>query len=243
MTLEGKVVFISGASRGIGLGIARAFAKQKAHLILNARRPIANTIIDELKREGVDVLVTLGDVSSFEETKAMVKTAKDHFGKIDILINNAGITKDQLILRMSEADFDDVYQINLKGTFNLTRHIVPLMLKQKNGAIINLSSVVGLSGNIGQSNYAATKSGVIGFTKSIAQEVAAKGVRCNAIAPGYIQTDMTDQLSDDIKESICQKIPQKRIGNVEDIAQAAIYLAQATYVTGQVLSVNGGMYM
>ncbi|MBF0780892.1 MULTISPECIES: 3-oxoacyl-[acyl-carrier-protein] reductase [unclassified Granulicatella] len=243
MTLKDKVIFISGSSRGIGLGIARIFAQNGAHVVLNGRKEIASDIIQELENYGVKVRVLLGDVSSFEETKRMIATIKDEFGRLDILVNNAGITRDQLLLRMSEEDFDDVYAINLKGTFNLTKHAIALMLKQKSGTIINITSVVGLAGNAGQVNYASSKAGIIGLTKATAKEVAARGITCNAIAPGYIKTEMTQQLSEKTKESIIQSIPARSIGTVDDIAQAALYLAQAKYVTGQVLSVNGGMYM
>lgn len=243
MTLKEKVVFVTGSSRGIGLGIAREFAKQGANIVLNGRSEIAEELVNELKSYGVDVLVLLGDISSFEGTKKMIATIKEKLGRLDILVNNAGITRDQLLLRMSEADFDDVYAINLKGTFNLTKHAVALMLKQKSGAIINLTSVVGLAGNVGQANYAASKAGIIGLTKAVAKEVAARGITCNAIAPGYIATEMTEHLAQETKDKIIESIPQKTIGSVEDIAQAALYLAQAKYVTGQVLSVNGGMYM
>lgn len=243
MELKGKTVFVTGSSRGIGYEIAVAFAKEGANIVLNARRPIEQPLLDRIKAFGVEVLVLLGDVSVFDEAKEMIQHASKHFGSLDVLVNNAGITRDQLLLRMNEEDFDSVYNINLKGAFNMSRHAVPILLKQKSGTIINVTSVVGQAGNIGQVNYAASKAGMIGLTKSVAREVALRGVTCNAIAPGYIETDMTADLSDKVKEAMVESIPLKRMGQSSDVAQAAIYLAKASYVTGQVLSVNGGMYM
>lgn len=243
MSLKDKTVLITGSSRGIGRAMAVAFAKEGANVVLNARGAIAPELISEIESYGVKTLVVLGDVSDFNWAKETVKTIKDTFGTLDVVINNAGITRDQLLLRMSEEDFDVVQDINLKGAFNLLRHAAPLMLKQRSGSIINVSSVVGQAGNIGQVNYSASKAGLIGMTKSAARELAARGVTVNAIAPGYIESDMTDVLSEDVKNAMIQTIPLGRIGQAEEIAQAAIYLAQAKYVTGQVLAVNGGMYM
>lgn len=243
MSLKNKTVLITGSSRGIGRALAVAFAKEGANIVLNARGAIAPELISELESYGVKTLVLLGDVSDFNWAKGTVKTIKDTFGTLDVVINNAGVTRDQLLLRMSEEDFDIVQDINLKGSFNLLRHAAPLMLKQRSGSIINISSVVGQAGNIGQVNYSASKAGLIGMTKSAARELAARGITVNAIAPGYIESDMTDVLSQEVKEAMLETIPLGRIGQAEEIAQAAIYLAQAKYVTGQVLAVNGGMYM
>lgn len=243
MSLKDKTVLITGSSRGIGRAIAVAFAKEGANVVLNARGAIAPELIAEVESYGVKTLVVLGDVSDFNWAKEAVKTIKQTFGTLDVVINNAGITRDQLLLRMSEEDFDVVQDINLKGAFNLLRHAAPLMLKQRSGSIINVSSVVGQAGNIGQVNYSASKAGLIGMTKSAARELASRGVTVNAIAPGYIESDMTDVLSEDVKNAMIETIPLGRIGQAEEIAQAAIYLAQAKYVTGQVLAVNGGMYM
>lgn len=243
MSLKEKTVLITGSSRGIGSAMAVAFAKAGANVVLNARGAIAPELISEIESYGVKTLSVLGDVSDFNWAKETVKTIKETFGTLDVVINNAGITRDQLLLRMSEEDFDVVQNINLKGTFNLLRHAAPLMLKQRSGAIINVSSVVGQAGNSGQVNYAASKAGLIGMTKSAARELATRGVTVNAIAPGYIESDMTDVLSEEIKNALIENIPLGRIGQAEEIAQAAIYLAQAKYVTGQVLAVNGGMYM
>lgn len=241
--LKQKTVFVTGSSRGIGKEVAIAFAKAGANIVLNARSQVSEDLVNDIKSYGVEVLVLLGDVSSFTESKEMIEAAKAHFGTLDVLVNNAGITKDQLLIRMSEEDFDTVNDINLKGTFNMCRHAVPIFLKQKSGSIINMSSVVGEMGNIGQVNYVSSKAGVIGLTKAIAREVGARGITCNAITPGFIETDMTDELSETVKETMLANIPLKRFGQAEDVAQAAVFLAQAKYVTGHVLSVNGGLYI
>ncbi|MBS4761594.1 3-oxoacyl-[acyl-carrier-protein] reductase [Carnobacteriaceae bacterium zg-ZUI252] len=243
MSLKNKTVFVTGSSRGIGKAIAVAFAKEGANIVLNARTNVSQELVAEIESYGVQTLVLLGDVSDFNWAKESVKTIKDTFGTIDVVVNNAGITRDQLLLRMSEDDFDVVQGINLKGAFNILRHVAPVMLKQRSGAIINVSSVVGQAGNIGQVNYSASKAGLIGMTKSAARELASRGVTVNAIAPGYIESDMTDVLSEDVKKAMIESIPLKRIGYADEIAQATLYLAQAKYVTGQVLAVNGGMYM
>ncbi|NEW62191.1 3-oxoacyl-[acyl-carrier-protein] reductase [Granulicatella sp. zg-ZJ] len=242
-SLKGKTVFITGSSRGIGKEIAISFAKEGANIILNARSHVSEDVVSEITSYGVQCAVVLGDVSQFNQAKEMIKIAHETFGSLDVLVNNAGITKDQLLLRMSEEDFDNVLNINLKGTFNMIRHAVPILLKQRSGSIINVSSVVGLTGNVGQVNYAASKAGIIGLSKAVAKEVAPRGITCNVIAPGYIDTDMTDILNEDVKKAMIDTIPLKRIGQAQEVAQAAVYLAKASYVTGQVLSVNGGMYM
>ena len=241
--LENKTVVITGSSRGIGKALAIAFAKEGANIVLNARKPVPTELIDELEGYGAKTLVVLGDIQHLEEAKTLIHSAKETFGSVDVLINNAGITKDGLIMRMSEADFDDVINVNLKGTFNTIQQASSIMLKQKEGTIINLASVVGLTGNAGQANYAASKAGVVGLTKSVARELASRGITCNAIAPGFIETDMTDVLSDKVKELTVSQIPLKKLGQVEDIARTAIFLATNKYITGQVINVDGGMVM
>lgn len=190
-----------------------------------------------------DLYAGQGDVSDFAFAADMMKKVKKELGSVDILVNNAGITKDMLLMRMTEEQFDSVIQTNLKGTFNMIRHASSIMLKQRSGAIINMSSVVGVMGNVGQANYAASKAGIIGLTKSTAKELAARGVTCNAIAPGFVETDMTAALSEDLQKQMLETIPLKRYGQVDDIAQAAVFLAKNTYITGQVLHVDGGMCM
>lgn len=243
MELTNKTVFITGSSRGIGWGIAKAFAKAGANIVLNGRKEIPAEKVAEIEAFGVKCTSICGDISSFEEAGKMIKECEETLDSIDILINNAGITKDQLLLRMKPEDFDAVMDINLKGTFNMTQQVLKKMMKKRAGAIINLSSVVGLIGNVGQSNYAASKAGVIGFTKAVAREVAPRGITCNAIAPGFIKTDMTDELNDKVKEQMEGQIPLKCFGSVEDVANAALFLAKNKYITGQVLNVDGGMVM
>ena len=200
---------------------------------------------NEIKALGVEVLRVKGDISNISDVENLINTAKEKFGKIDIMVNNAGITKDTLILRMKEEDFDSVINVNLKGVFNCLKTITPVMVKQREGKIINLSSVVGLSGNAGQVNYAASKAGVIGMTKSLAKEVGARGITVNAVAPGFIETDMTEVLGDKFKEEAKKAIPLKRLGKPEDVANVVAFLASedANYITGQVIQVDGGMVM
>ena len=243
MDLKGKVTFITGSTRGIGLAIAKAFAQEGANIVLNGRSTISAELIAEIEAFGVKCIGVSGDISDFEEAGRMIQETQEKLGPITILINNAGITNDKLMLRMKPEEFDQVLKINLVGTFNMTQQVLKKMLKQREGAIINLSSVSGLIGNVGQANYAASKAGVVGFTKSVAREVAPRGITCNAIAPGFIQTDMTDVLSDKVKEQVTQNIPLQRFGQVEDIAQTAIFLAKNPYITGQVINVDGGLVM
>ncbi|MBO0441482.1 3-oxoacyl-[acyl-carrier-protein] reductase [Enterococcus sp. DIV0212c] len=243
MELKGKNVFVTGSTRGIGKAVALAFAKEGANVVLNGRGEISAELIAEVESFGVKCIGISGDIASFESAGQMIQATIDSLGSIDILINNAGITNDKLLLRMSEEDFTSCIQINLTGTFNMTQQAIKRMMKQRSGRIINMSSVSGLIGNIGQANYAASKAGVIGFTKSVAREVAARGITCNAIAPGFIETEMTDVLSDKVKEQMNQQIPLQKFGQVEDIANAAIFLAKSPYVTGQVLNVDGGLVM
>ena len=243
MDLKGKVTFITGSTRGIGLAIAKAFAQAGANIVLNGRSAISAELIAEIEAFGVKCIGVSGDISDFEEAGRMIQETQEKLGPITILINNAGITNDKLMLRMKPEEFDQVLKINLVGTFNMTQLVLKKMLKQREGAIINLSSVSGLIGNVGQANYAASKAGVVGFTKSVAREVAPRGITCNAIAPGFIQTDMTDVLSDKVKEQVTQNIPLQRFGQVEDVAQTAIFLAKNPYITGQVINVDGGLVM
>lgn len=243
MNLQGKVAFVTGSTRGIGLEIAKAFAKEGANIVLNGRSTISPEQIAEIEAFGVNCIGVSGDISDFEEAGRMIKETEENLGPVAILVNNAGITNDKLMLRMKPEEFDQVLKINLVGTFNMTQQVLKKMLKQREGSIINLSSVSGLIGNVGQANYAASKAGVIGFTKSVAREVAPRGITCNAIAPGFIQTDMTDVLSDKIKEQVTQNIPLQRFGQVEDVAQTAIFLAKNPYITGQVINVDGGLVM
>ena len=244
---EKKVALITGGTRGIGREIAKKFAKEGCNLVLNYVSD--NTDVEKIKSEfneyGIDVLVLKADVSVFSDCENLVKEAIAKFGKIDILVNNAGITKDTLIAMMKEDAFDKVIDVNLKGTFNVTKNVVPYMMKKRNGNIINISSVVGVVGNAGQSNYAASKAGIIGFTKSLAKELAPRNIRVNAVAPGFINTDMTSVLSDKVKENINLQIPLKRMGKAEEVANVVSFLAndESSYITGQVINVDGGMVM
>lgn len=241
--LKNKTVIVTGAAKGIGRAIALRFAKEGCNIVLNYRSNVSDELIDEIKSYGVECMPYKADVSVYSEAEALIKDAKKQFGSVDVLVNNAGITRDMLLMRMSEEEFDSVINTNLKGTFNTIRHVSSVMLKQRSGAIINLSSVVGLMGNIGQANYAASKAGVIGLTKSAARELAARGITCNAIAPGFIETDMTAVLKEETKEAMLNTIPLKKFGSAEDVAEAVVFLAKNRYITGQVLNVDGGMVM
>ena len=241
--LQGKTAVVTGAAKGIGKAIALAFAKEGCNIVLNYHSSLDDETVQEIEACGVTCMPVQGDVSDFAFAADMMKKVKKELGSVDILVNNAGITKDMLLMRMTEELFDSVIQTNLKGTFNMIRHASSIMLKQRSGAIINMSSVVGVMGNVGQANYAASKAGIIGLTKSTAKELAARGVTCNAIAPGFVETDMTAALSEDLQKQMLETIPLKRYGQVDDIAQAAVFLAKNTYITGQVLHVDGGMCM
>lgn len=243
MTLKNQTVIVTGSSRGIGKAVAVAFAKAGANIVLNARKPFSEELISELEGYGVKTHTILGDVSDFDFAKQLIEESKEVFGSVDVLVNNAGITNDMLLMRMSEEDFDQTISVNLKGTFNTIRHASKVMLKQKSGTIINMASVVGLVGNVGQANYAASKAGVVGLTKSAARELSARGITVNAIAPGFIDTEMTDVLSDKMKEQAVSQIPLKHLGNVEDVARTAVFLSENKYITGQVINVDGGMVM
>ena len=241
--LQGKTAVVTGAAKGIGKAIALAFAKEGCNIVLNYHSSLDDETVQEIEACGVTCMPVQGDVSDFAFAADMMKKVKKELGSVDILVNNAGITKDMLLMRMTEEQFDSVIQTNLKGTFNMIRHASSIMLKQRSGAIINMSSVVGVMGNVGQANYAASKAGIIGLTKSTAKELAARGVTCNAIAPGFVETDMTAAPSEDLQKQMLETIPLKRYGQVDDIAQAAVFLAKNTYITGQVLHVDGGMCM
>ena len=240
-----KVAFITGATRGIGKQIAIEFAKDGYDIAFNYRKENEDleNIKKQIKELNVRCLPVKGDVSIFDDTANMVDQIINEFGKIDVLVNNAGITKDNLLLRMSEQEFDDVIDVNLKGTFNCMKNVTRQMMRQKNGRIINMSSVVGVHGNAGQLNYSASKAGIIGMTKSLAKEMASRNITVNAIAPGFIETDMTGQLDENVKKQILSGIPANCLGNVNDIAQTALFLASdgARYITGQVIGVDGGM--
>lgn len=238
-----KTVIVTGASKGIGKAIALEFAQKGHNIVINYRGSLPVELIKEIQQFGGSAIGIKADVSIFDEAKNLIDAAKEKFGSVDVLVNNAGITCDNLLLRMKEEEFDNVIQTNLKGAFNMIRHVSPVMLKQKSGSIINISSVVGLIGNIGQVNYAASKAGLIGMTKATARELATRGITCNAVAPGFIDTDMTKGLSDTVKNKMLENIPMGRFGNIKDIAEAVYFLSESSYITGQVLNIDGGMVM
>ena len=243
--LSNKVAIVTGASRGIGAKVAKTFAENNAVVIVNyaGSKEKAENVVDEIIKSGGKAEAYKCNVASFDEVKEMMEYVVKTYGRIDILVNNAGITKDNLLLRMSEQEFDDVIDVNLKGTFNCMKNVTRQMMRQKNGRIINMSSVVGVHGNAGQLNYSASKAGIIGMTKSLAKEMASRNITVNAIAPGFIETDMTGQLDENVKKQILSGIPANCLGNVNDIAQTALFLASggARYITGQVIGVDGGM--
>jgi len=243
--LQGKVAIITGASRGIGKGIAEIFAKHGAHVAFTYSSSVesAMALENELKKLGVNAKGYQSNAANFDEAQKLVDAVIADFGTVDVLINNAGVTKDNLLMRMSEDDFDAVIEINLKSVFNMTKAVQKIMLKNRIGSIINMSSVVGVKGNAGQANYAASKAGMIGFTKSIALELGSRNIRCNAIAPGFIETEMTAKLNEDVVKGWRESIPLKRGGSPEDIANVCVFLASdmSAYVTGQILNVDGGM--
>ncbi|HAR5408911.1 3-oxoacyl-[acyl-carrier-protein] reductase [Staphylococcus aureus] len=242
-----KSALVTGASRGIGRSIALQLAEEGYNVAVNyaGSKEKAEAVVEEIKAKGVDSFAIQANVADADEVKAMIKEVVSQFGSLDVLVNNAGITRDNLLMRMKEQEWDDVIDTNLKGVFNCIQKATPQMLRQRSGAIINLSSVVGAVGNPGQANYVATKAGVIGLTKSAARELASRGITVNAVAPGFIVSDMTDALSDELKEQMLTQIPLARFGQDTDIANTVVFLAsdKAKYITGQTIHVNGGMYM
>lgn len=247
MKLEGKVALVTGASRGIGRQIALELAMEGASVAVNYAGSEAKALelVDEIKSMGTEAIAIQADVSNSDSVNEMVKQTIEQFGKLDILVNNAGITKDNLLMRMKESEWDDVININLKGVFLCTKSVTRQMMKQRSGRIINISSIVGVSGNPGQANYVAAKSGVIGLTKTSAKELSSRGITVNAIAPGFITTDMTDKLNEEVKSEMLKQIPLARFGEPKDIARAAVFLASddSNYITGQTLHIDGGMVM
>ena len=244
---EKKVVLVTGGSRGIGREVAEVYAENGYDVVINyvSDKTDVEGIKKEFEEKGVKYLLVKADVSKAEDVDNMVEEAIKEFGKIDVLVNNAGITRDTLLMRMSEEDFDKVIEINLKGTYLVTKAVTKYMMKKRQGSIINLASVVGVVGNAGQTNYAASKAGIIGFTKSVAKELASRNIRANAVAPGFIATDMTSVLSDSVKENINAQIPLKRMGTAREVAEVIYFLGseKSSYITGQVINIDGGMVM
>ena len=245
--MDKKVALVTGASRGIGRQIALTLAREGAFVIINynGSEDRAREVEETIRREGGEAVIRRCNVSSFSETEQMAKEIVKEYGHVDILVNNAGITRDGLIMKMSEEDFDQVLETNLKGCFNTIRHLSRQMLKQKSGRIINIASVSGVLGNAGQANYAASKAGVIGLTKTMARELASRGITVNAVAPGFIDTEMTEVLPEQVKTTVTEQIPLKKFGRVEDVAETVAFLAsdRAGYINGQVICVDGGMAM
>ena len=246
-SLAGKSALVTGASRGIGRAIALKLSSLGAKIAINFAGNLvkAQEVKDAIESSGGEAILVQGNVADFETVQSIVKTVTEKFGTLDILVNNAGITRDNLLIKMSESDFDEVIATNLKGVFNCTKAVARLMMKQRGGRIVNLSSVVGINGNAGQANYAAAKAGIIGFTKSSARELASRNITVNAVAPGFIATDMTDVLSDNVKAELLKGIPVGRIGTADDVANMVAFLVsdEAAYITGQVICVDGGMAM
>ncbi len=244
-SFKGKTVLVTGGTRGIGEAIVKKFAYLEANVVINyvSSKEKADNLVNMIKEQNGNSIAIQGDISKFEESKNIIEEAIKAFGKIDILINNSGITKDNLMLRMTESDFDRVIDVNLKGTWNMCKNITRHFLKNKSGSIINITSVVGLIGNPGQANYVASKAGIIGLTKSLAKEFGSRNITVNAIAPGFIETDLTNELPEEVKQTYLKQIPLNRFGRTEDVANACAFLAseEANYITGQVISVNGGM--
>ncbi|MED4037778.1 3-oxoacyl-[acyl-carrier-protein] reductase [Niallia taxi] len=247
MKLDGKTALVTGGSRGIGRAIALKLAKEGANVAVNyaGSAALANEVVEEIKQLGKDAIAIQCDVSNGESVANMIKETLDHFGSLDILVNNAGITRDNLLMRMKEAEWDDVINTNLKGVFHCTKAVTRQMMKQRKGRIINITSIVGVTGNPGQANYVAAKAGVIGLTKTTAKELAARNITVNAVAPGFITTDMTDKLPEDVKNAMLTQIPLAKFGEPDDIANAVVFLAsdESNYITGQTIHIDGGMYM
>lgn len=247
MTLAGKTALITGASRGIGKEIALELARNGANIVVNyaGNKQLAEQVADEIRSIGRESAAIQADVANSEAVEQMVKETVNMFGSLDILVNNAGITRDQLLMRMKESDWDDVLNTNLKSVFLTTKAVSRQMMKQRKGRIINIASIVGVSGNAGQANYVAAKAGIIGLTKTAAKELAPRNITVNAVAPGFITTDMTDKLPEDVKQELYKQIPLARLGEPKDIAYVVAFLAseKSSYITGQTIHVNGGMYM
>lgn len=249
MRLEGKVALITGSSRGIGATTALKFAEEGADIIINypfsGEKENAAEVIEKIRALGRQAIMVEADISKLAEAEKLMSDSLNKFGKIDILVNNAGITRDNLLLRMKEEEWDGVINVNLKGVFNCTKAVLKPMMKQRTGKIINLASVVGIMGNAGQTNYSASKAGVIGFTKSVAKEVASRGITANAVAPGFIESNMTENLPENVKEQMLSAIPLNKFGKQEDVANLICFLAssEADYINGQVINVDGGMVM
>ena len=244
---ENKVVFVTGGSRGIGKEVALKFAENGYNIVVNyiSDKTDVQGLKKEFEEKGVKSLILKANVVNSEEIENVVTKAIEEFGKIDVLVNNAGITKDNLLMRMSEEEFDSVININLKGTYIVSKIVTKYMMKKRAGSIINMSSVVGVTGNAGQCNYSASKAGIIGFTKSLARELSSRNIRVNAVAPGFIETDMTDVLPDNIKEAVYNQIPLKRMGSAKEVANLTYFLGsnESSYITGQVINIDGGMVM
>ncbi len=244
---DNKVVFVTGGSRGIGKEVALEFADKGYDVVINyvSDKTDVSLLEKEFEEKGVKSLILKANVVNSSEVEEVVKKAIDKFGKIDVLVNNAGITKDNLLMRMSEEEFDSVINVNLKGTYIVSKIVTKYMMKKRSGSIINMSSVVGVTGNAGQCNYSASKAGIIGFTKSLARELSSRNIRVNAVAPGFIETDMTDVLPENIKEAVHNQIPLKRMGTAKEVANLTYFLGsdESSYITGQVINIDGGMVM
>ena len=246
MNLNEKVAIVTGSTKGIGKEIALAFARQGAKVVVSGRSAErATQVCEEIKAAEGSAVAVVGDVAQMDDAQALIDKTVETYGRVDVLVNNAGITRDNLLMRMKESDWDEVININLKGTFNCIKSITRQLMKQRSGRIINITSVVGQMGNAGQANYSASKAGIIGLTKSVAKELASRNITCNAIAPGFIETDMTGVLDEKTREALLGQIPLGRLGQVDDVAKAAIFLASddAAYITGQTINVDGGMVM
>lgn len=243
--LEGKTAIVTGGTRGIGRGIVRMLAEHGANVVFTARNPAFEAVESEVAALGVRAKGFTSDASIFAQAEELIDATVKEFGGVDVLVNNAGITRDALLMRMSEEQWDEVLRVNLKSVFNMTKAVQKVMLKQKHGSIINISSVVGVSGNAGQANYAASKAGIIGFSKSVAKELGARNIRTNVVAPGFIETEMTEKLSEEVRKSWAEQIPLRRAGTPEDVARVVLFLASelSDYVNGQVINVCGGMNM